>query len=68
MNKAKKIARIGKECVACGCCVTTCPKNAITIASGITARIDQDMCIGCGKCARICPAAVITIEERRAAV
>ncbi|ADL06761.1 ATP-binding protein [Lacrimispora saccharolytica] len=68
MNKPKRIARIGKECVACGSCVTTCPKGAIAIASGVTARIDKDRCIGCGKCARICPADVITIEERRAAV
>ena len=68
MNKSKKIASIGKECVACGCCVTTCPKHAIAIAFGVTAQIDQDLCVGCGKCARVCPAAVISIEERRAAV
>ncbi len=68
MNKATRIARIGRECVACGCCVTTCPKEAISINSGVSALIDSEKCIGCGKCARICPADVITIADRRAAV
>jgi len=62
MNKATKIARVGRECVACGCCVTNCPKGAIRIDSGVIALIDGEMCIG------ICPAAVITIADRRTAV
>lgn len=68
MNKATKIARVGRECVACGCCVTTCPKEAISINSGVIALIDSNTCIGCGKCSIICPAAVITIMDRRTAV
>lgn len=68
MNKANKIARVGRECVACGCCVTNCPKGAIRIDSGVIALIDSETCIGCGKCSRICPAAVITIADRRTAV
>lgn len=65
MNKAVKIACIGKECVACGCCVTVCPKKAIRIDSGVIAKIDGEECVGCGICAGVCPAAVITVTGRR---
>ena len=67
MKRSPKVAGIGKECVACGCCVRVCPKEAIQIAWGISARVDQEKCIGCGKCAKVCPAAVIDIVERGAA-
>ncbi len=65
MNKSLKVAVIGKECVACGCCLITCPKDAIYINSGITACVRGDMCVGCGKCAGICPAGVIDIAEKK---
>lgn len=68
MNKAKKYASVGKECVACGCCVKVCPKSAIQVPHGIIARVDMDKCIGCGKCEKTCPAGIITILEREAAV
>jgi ferredoxin len=68
MITSRKIARIGKECVACGCCVRVCPKEAIQIAWGISACVDQEKCVGCGKCAKACPAAVIDIMERGAAL
>lgn len=68
MNKPIKIALVGRECVACGCCVVICPKEAISIDSGVIALIDSEKCIGCGKCSRICPAAVITIVDRRITV
>ena len=63
MEKSPRVARIGKECVACGCCVRACPKEAIQIAWGISAHADEERCVGCGKCARECPASVITIRE-----
>lgn len=63
---SRKMARIGKECVACGCCVRVCPKEALQIAWGISACVDQEKCVGCGKCAKACPAAVIDIVERGA--
>ncbi|MCI8326601.1 MAG: 4Fe-4S binding protein [Lachnospiraceae bacterium] len=50
------------ECVACGCCIKVCPKNAIAIPKGIHAEISKDLCVGCGKCAKECPASVITLE------
>ena len=68
MNTAIRLAQIDRECVACGCCVSVCPKGAIRIDSGVIAQIDNETCIGCGKCARVCPAAVITVVERRAVV
>ncbi len=64
MPLALRISRIGKECVACGCCVRVCPVNAIQIVRGITARVDEKKCVGCGKCAEVCPAAVIEIVKR----
>ena len=64
MAKSPKVCRIGKECVACGCCVRICPKEAGEIVCGIAAHVDEEKCVGCGKCARACPAAVIEIVER----
>lgn len=37
MAKSPKVCRIGKECVACGCCVRICPKEAVEIVCGIAA-------------------------------
>ena len=51
-----------QECVACGCCIKVCPRNAITIPNGIFAKIDKSLCVGCGKCAKECPAGIITLE------
>ncbi len=67
MATSRKIATIGKECVACGCCVLACPREAVQIAWGISARVNPDKCVGCGKCAKVCPAAVIAIAERSVA-
>lgn len=66
MEKVRKLAIVGKDCVACGCCVTECPRNAIYVHLGMIARVNAEKCIGCGKCAKICPAAIITVSERMA--
>jgi len=50
------------DCVACGCCMKICPRNAISIPKGICAEIDSELCVGCGKCAKECPASIITLE------
>lgn len=47
MHKISKIAQIGKNCVACGCCMKVCPKGAIHIELGIIAKVNKDACIGC---------------------
>lgn len=61
---SKNIARVGKNCVACGCCVKVCPMDAISVWKGITAVTDISKCVGCGKCAGECPAGVIDITPR----
>lgn len=52
-----------RDCVACGCCLTVCPMNAIRIFRGIFAKVDESRCVGCGKCVRDCPASVIALKE-----
>lgn len=62
--KKKKRAFVNtEECVACGCCLKVCPRNALEIWKGIMAKVHTDKCIGCGKCAKECPASVIEIRE-----
>ena len=62
----KKIAVIDRSiCVACGVCVKTCPKGALSIHRGCYAQVD-DKCVGCGLCAKECPAGCITVKEREA--
>lgn len=67
MALSKRLARVGRECVACGTCMKVCPRAAIRVASGVAARVDGELCVGCGKCAKVCPADVITLVERGAA-
>lgn len=64
MAQPLKLAVVGKECVACGCCARVCPRGAIEIAWGIAARVNAEQCVGCGKCAKVCPAAVIDLVKR----
>ena len=64
MKKSPKLACVGKECVACGSCVTVCPRDAINVSFGVIEQVDEEKCVGCGKCAKTCPAAVITLIER----
>lgn len=62
--KRKKYASIWeKQCVACGCCVKVCPREAIQVWKGNYATVDQERCVGCGICVRTCPASVIELVE-----
>lgn len=61
---SKKYAVIGKNCVACGCCVKVCPRDAVSIWKGVKAVVDTEMCVGCGKCAAECPAGAVTTVLR----
>ncbi|WP_283682449.1 4Fe-4S dicluster-binding protein [Parablautia sp. Marseille-Q6255] len=63
IRKKRKAFVETDDCVACGCCVKVCPRDAIEIWKGITAKIRLEACVGCGKCARECPASVITLRE-----
>ena len=59
----KRKAKVSiSECVACGCCVKVCPRNAIAVPKGIYAEINTELCVGCGKCAKECPASIISLE------
>ena len=51
-------------CAACGVCVKTCRKGAISIYKGCYAQVDEAKCVGCGLCAKACPAGCITLAER----
>ena len=66
MALSRRLAQVGRECVACGTCVKVCPRTAIRVASGVTARVDGALCVGCGRCAKVCPADVIDMVERGA--
>ena len=67
MPLSARIARIGEDCVACGCCAAVCPRDAVRVRAGVAAGIDEAACIGCGRCAKACPAAIITIIQREGA-
>lgn len=59
----KKIAVIGKSCVACGVCVGICPLGAVFIEKGVTAKVIAEKCVGCGKCEKACPGGIIHIRK-----
>ena len=59
----KKAGIDEKNCVACGCCARVCPRNAIIIHRGVTAKVEHSVCISCGMCVRSCPASLIKMEE-----
>lgn len=60
----KKAQVIKDSCVACGTCVSICPKGAIQVIAGVFAEVDQEKCIGCTKCAQECPASVIEMVAK----
>lgn len=66
MVLSKRLARVGRECVACGTCMKVCPRAAIRVVSGVAAQVNESLCVGCGKCAKVCPADVIALVERGA--
>ena len=61
----KKMAFVDRNiCAACGVCMKTCPRLAISIYRGCFAVVDEEKCVGCGLCAKTCPAGCIIIKER----
>ena len=42
MARRKAVVSI-RECVACGCCIKVCPRNAISVPQGIYARINEEL-------------------------
>lgn len=64
MVNSKQIALIGEDCVACGSCLKCCPRQAISVLTGVIAVIASERCVGCGKCVITCPAGVIELKTR----
>ena len=62
----RRTAKIGADCVACGCCVKACPVQAVQVVKGIMAKVDWGRCVGCGRCVKECPASVISLQEVKA--
>ena len=55
----KLLMRVREDlCLGCGLCVEACPRQAISIQSGV-ARIDQAACRHCSLCLDICPQGAI---------
>jgi len=51
-----------KECLACGGCISVCPKDAVSMYGG-RAFVTEDKCICCGICIKICPVGAIKEED-----
>ncbi|MDR2755636.1 MAG: 4Fe-4S binding protein [Planctomycetaceae bacterium] len=51
------------KCTACGECVSTCPLEAIAIASDHNdkAFVDPGTCSECGACVDVCPVSAIEL-------
>ena len=46
---SKNLARVDAgTCVACGCCLKVCPRQALSVFKGSYAVVNQDACVGCG--------------------
>jgi ferredoxin len=61
--RVRKIAHVGRFCVACGTCEVVCKLGAISVHQGVRAEVAKNMCVGCGKCIKACPAGVISIRD-----
>jgi ferredoxin len=48
-------------CIACGTCVDTCPRGAISLEE--TAVIDAQLCNGCGLCVNDCSYGALELTE-----
>ena len=65
----KKVAVVNQNvCVACGVCMKTCPRGAISIHRGCYAVVEEESCVGCGLCGKACPAGCISVRERSESV
>ena len=62
-SRARTVAIVAKpeSCIACGTCVETCPRDAITLKE--TAVIDPRLCRGCGLCVDDCSYGALALAE-----
>jgi len=61
-KKPQRYPLPSNRCTACGQCVSTCPKNAITIKNH-KAIVDYSKCIRCYCCAEICSDKAIDLKN-----
>ena len=61
--RTRTVAVVAKpgSCIACGTCVESCPRGAITL--DVTAVIDLDACTGCGLCVNDCSHGALVLVE-----
>lgn len=60
----KPKAFVKKEiCLACGGCISICPKDAILMISG-KAVVNKELCTSCAVCVKTCPIAAICWEGK----
>jgi ferredoxin len=46
-------------CTGCGCCVLSCPVDAVVNPPSFVARIDETVCTQCLECIDCCPTRAI---------
>jgi ferredoxin len=63
VSPARTVAIVAdpESCTACGSCVETCPREAITLDG--TAVIDPSICTGCGLCVNDCAYDALALAE-----
>lgn len=54
IEPGQQLIQSKNNCIGCGCCVSVCPKEAVTIKSGGGVVIDRSRCDVCLKCADQC--------------
>ena len=61
--RVRTVAVVAKpgSCIACGTCVDTCLRGAITLQE--TAVIDAQLCNGCGLCVNDCAYGALALAE-----
>jgi len=47
------------QCLACGACISVCPRDAILMTAG-KAAVTEKNCISCGICIKTCPIGAIS--------
>ena len=61
-----EISYDSKKCVACGRCVTVCPRNCHSL--DVTHKLERKTCIGCGACAEVCPTEALELYGKSVTV
>jgi ferredoxin len=63
VSRTRTVAIVVKpeSCIACGTCVDTCPRDAITLEE--RAVIDPKLCNGCGMCVSDCSYGALALAE-----